>query len=168
MSCWAFSAHSSFFAEARCKNENERPQTIQRQHVSKMGSPTTSPARPDARVQHVNFQFGKQSGMHLQFVAKARECLVMKRTRFLAFFLSQGGRHERFGLCIAAQRNVEPGWVMPAGYIEPRKIVFHRRRVSHQTCGMNWPQELPEHSQILPRKPSPRSRRSKKFLQPQQ
>ena len=28
MSCWAFSAHSSFFAEARRKDENKRPQTI--------------------------------------------------------------------------------------------------------------------------------------------
>ena len=119
-----------------------------------MASPTTSPARPDARVQHVNLQFGKESGMHLQFASTARERLAMKRTTFLAFFLSHGGGRETFGLCIVAQRNVEPGWVMPAGYIEPRKIVFHRRRVPHQTCGMNWPQELPEHSQILPRKPS--------------
>jgi hypothetical protein len=60
----------------------------------------------------------------------------MKRTTFLAFFLSHGGGRETFGLCIVAQRNLEPGWVMPAGYIEPRKIVFHRRRVPHQTCGM--------------------------------
>jgi hypothetical protein len=82
--------------------------------------------------------------------------LAMKRTTFLAFFLSHGGGRETFGLCIVAQRNVEPGWVMPAGYIEPRKIVFHRRRVPHQSCGMNWPQELPEHSQISPRK-SPRA-----------
>jgi len=49
---------------------------------------------------------------------------------------------------------------MFAGYIEPRKIVFYRRRVPHQTCGMNWRQELPEDSQILPRKPSPPSARS--------
>jgi hypothetical protein len=92
----------------------------------------------------------------------------MKRTTFLAFFLSHGGGHETFGLCVAAQRNVEAGWVMPAGYIERRKIVFLRRRVPHQSCGMNWPQELPEHSQILPRKPSPASASSKKFLHPQQ
>ena len=91
MSCWAFSAHSSFFAEARCKNENERPQTIQRQHISKMVSPTRSPARPDARVQHVNLQFGKESGMHLQFASTAQECLVMKRTTLPAFFPSHGG-----------------------------------------------------------------------------
>ena len=168
MSCWDFSGHSSFFAEARRKDENERPQTIQRQQISKMVSPTTSPARPDARVQHVDLQFGKGSGMHLQFASAARERLVMKRTTFLAFFLSHGGGRETFGLCIVAQRNVEPGWVMPAGYIEPRKIVFHRRRVPHQTCGMNWPQELPEHSQILPRKPSRASASSKNSLQPQQ
>jgi hypothetical protein len=93
---------------------------------------------------------------------------LVPRTTFLAFFLSHGGGRETFGLCIAAQRNVEPAWVMPAGYIEPRKIVFHRRRVPHQSCGMNWPQELPEDSQILPRKPSPPSAISKKFLQPQQ
>jgi hypothetical protein len=90
----------------------------------------------------------------------------MKRTTFLAFFLRYGGGRETFGLCIAAQRNVEPGWVMPAGYIEPRKIVFHRRGVLQQTCGMNSTQELPEHSQILPRKPSRPSASSKKFLQP--
>ena len=168
MSCWAFSGHSSFFAEARRKDENERPQTIQRQQISKMVSPTTSPARPDARVQHVGLQFGKGSGMHLQFASTARERLAMKRTTFLAFFLSHGGGRETFGLCIVAQRNVEPGWVMPAGYIEPRKIVFHRRRVPHQSCGMNWPQELPEHSQILPRKPSRPSASSKNSLQPQQ
>ena len=124
--------------------------------------------RPDARVQHVDLQFGKESGMHLQFASTARERLAMKRTTFLAFFLSHGGGRETFGLCIVAQRNVEPGWVMPAGYIEPRKIVFHRRRVPHQSCGMNWPQELPEHSQILPRKPSRPSASSKNFLQPQQ
>ena len=168
MSCWAFSAHSSFFAEARCKNENERPQATQRQQISKMASPTTSPARPDARVQHVALQFGKGSGEHLQFASTARERLAMKRTTLLKFFLSHGGGREAFGLCIAAQRNVEPGWVMPSGYIEPRKIVFHRRRGPHQTCGMNWPQELPEHSQILPRKSPPSSASSKKFLQPQQ
>jgi hypothetical protein len=135
VSCWAFSGHSCFFTEPRRKDENERPQTIQRQQISKMASPTTSPARsarsapggqpvprnwldrpacsstwfdsgaslwsnrlppkalrrPDARVQHVNLQFGKQSGMHLQFASAARECLVMKRTTFLAFFLSHGG-----------------------------------------------------------------------------
>ena len=99
--------------------------------------------------------------MHLQFASTARERLAMKRTTFLAFFLSHGGGSETFGLCIVAQRDVEPGWVMPAGYIEPRKIVFHRRRVPHQSCGMNWPQELPEHSQILPRKPSRASASSK-------
>jgi hypothetical protein len=154
VSCWDFSGHSSFFAEARRKDENERPQTIQRHQISKMVSPTRSPARPDARVQHVNFQFRKQSGMHLQFASAAREYLVMKRTTFLAFFLSHGGGREAFGLCIAAQRNVESGWVMPAGYIEPRKIVFHRRRVPHQTRDMNWPQELAEDSQIWPRKPA--------------
>jgi hypothetical protein len=91
----------------------------------------------------------------------------MKRTTFLAFFLSHGGGRETFGLCIVAQRNLEPGWVMPAGYIEPRKIVFHKRRVPHPSCGMNWPQELPEHSQILPRKPS-RPSASSNSLQPQQ
>jgi hypothetical protein len=212
VSCWVFPGHSCFFAEARRKDENERPQAIQRQQISKMASPTTSPTRsarrvpggqpvsrnwvdrpacsstwfgsgaslwsnrlppkavwrPDARVQHVNLQFGKQSGMHLRFASAARERLVMKRTTLLAFFLSHGGGRETFGLCIAAQRNVEPGWVMPAGYIEPRKIVFHRRRVPHQTCGMNWPQELPEDSQILPRKPSSPSAISKNSLQPQQ
>ena len=168
MSCWAFSGHSSFFTEDRRKDENERPQATQRQQISKMASPTTSPARPDARVQHVGLQFGKGSGEHLQFASTARERLAMKRTTFLAFFLSHGGGRETFGLCIVAQRNVEPGWVMPAGYIKPRKIVFHRRRVPHQTCGMNWPQELPEHSQILPRNPSRASASSKNSLQPQQ
>jgi hypothetical protein len=58
--------------------------------------------------------------------------------------------------------------VMPTGYIDPRKIVFHRRRVPHQTCGMNWTQELPEDSQIWPRKPSRPSASSKNSLQPQQ
>src|SRR6187549_2692458 len=106
--------------------------------------------------------------MHLQFASTARERLAMKRTTSLAFFLIHGGGRETFGLCIAAQRNVEPGWVMPAGYIEPRKIVFHRRRVAHQSCGMNWPQELPEDSQILPRKPSRASASSKNSPQPQQ
>ena len=92
----------------------------------------------------------------------------MKRTTFLAFFLSHGGGRETFGLCIVAQRKVEPASVMPAGYIEPRKIVFHRRRVPHQTCGMNWSQELPEDSQIWPRKPSRPSASLKNSLQPQQ
>jgi hypothetical protein len=96
--------------------------------------------RPDARVQHVNFQFGKQSGVHLQFASTARECLVMKQNNIFSIFLSHGGGRETFGACIVAQRNVEPGSVMPPGYIEPRKIVFHRRRVPHQACGMNWPQ----------------------------
>jgi hypothetical protein len=102
-----------------------------------MASPTTSPARPDARVQHVGLQLGKGSGEHLRFASAARERLVMKRTTLSAFFPSHGGGRETFGLCIVAQRNLERGWVMPAGYIEPRKIVFHRRRVPHQTCGVN-------------------------------
>jgi hypothetical protein len=94
VSCWAFSGHSSFFAEAIRKDENERPQTIQRQQISKMASPTTSPARPDARVQHVGLQFGKGSGEHLRFASAARECLVMKRTTLSAFFPSHGGGRE--------------------------------------------------------------------------
>jgi hypothetical protein len=36
VSCWAFSGHSSFFAKTRRKDENERPQTIQRQEISEM------------------------------------------------------------------------------------------------------------------------------------
>jgi hypothetical protein len=152
----------------RRKDENTKPPTIQRREISKMVSPTTPLARCDARVQHLDFQFDKESGMHLRFASAARECLVMKRTTFLAFFLNHGGGRKTFGLCIAAQRNLEPGWVMPAGYIEPRKIVFHRWRVPHQTCGMNWPQELPEDSQILPRKPSPPAASSKNSLQPRQ
>lgn len=32
--------------------------------------------------------------MHLQFASTARECLAMKRTTFLAFFLSHGGGRE--------------------------------------------------------------------------
>jgi hypothetical protein len=135
VSRWASSGHSSFFAEARRKDENERPQAIQRQQISKMASPTTSPARsarsapggqpvsrnwldrpacsstwfgsgaslwsnrlppkavwrPDACVQHVNFQFGKQSGMHLQFASTARECLVMKQNNIFSIFFSHGG-----------------------------------------------------------------------------
>lgn len=46
--------------------------------------------------------------------------------------------------------------VMPAGYIEPRKILFHTRLLPHETCGMNRLQESREHSQISPRK-SPRA-----------
>ena len=42
MCCWAFSGHFSFFADVRRKNENERPQTIQPQQISKTLSPTTS------------------------------------------------------------------------------------------------------------------------------
>jgi hypothetical protein len=91
-----------------------------------------------------------------------------EKNNIFSVFLSHGGGHETFGLCIVVQRNAEPGSVMPAGYIEPRKIVFHRRRMPHQTCGMNWPQELPEDSQIWPRKPSRRSASSKNSLQPQQ
>jgi hypothetical protein len=94
VSCWACSGDSSFFAEPRRKDENERPQTIQRQQISKMASPTTSPARPDARVQHVGLQFGKGSGEHLRFASAARECLVMKRTTLSAFFPSHGGGRE--------------------------------------------------------------------------
>jgi hypothetical protein len=91
-----------------------------------------------------------------------------EKNNIFSVFLSHGGGHETFGLCIVVQRNAEPGSVMPAGYIEPRKIVFHRRRMPHQTCGMNWPQELPEDSQIWPRKPSRPSASSKNSLQPQQ
>jgi hypothetical protein len=36
--------------------------------------------------------------MHLQFASAARERLVMKRTTFLAFFLSHGGGREMFRL----------------------------------------------------------------------
>src|SRR4029453_16800258 len=91
-----------------------------------------------------------------------------KNNIFSVLSQSRRGGRETFGLCIVAQRNVEPDWVMPAGYIEPRKIVFHRRRVPHQTCGMNWQQELPEDSQIWPRKPSRPSASCKSSLQPQQ
>jgi hypothetical protein len=90
-SCWASLGHSSFFAEARCKDENERPQTIERQQISKMVSPTRSPARPDARVQPVGLQFGNGSGEHLRFASAPRECLVMKRTTLPAFFPSHSG-----------------------------------------------------------------------------
>jgi hypothetical protein len=38
---------------------------MQCQHASKMVPSTTSPARSDARVQHVGVQFGKNSGKHL-------------------------------------------------------------------------------------------------------
>jgi hypothetical protein len=56
-----------------------------------MVSPTTSPARSDARIQYVGFQFGKGSGMHLRFASAARECLVMKRTTRAALFPSHSG-----------------------------------------------------------------------------
>jgi hypothetical protein len=48
----------------------------------------------------------------------------------------------------------KPGsWrVMPAGYIEPKNIVFHHRRLLHEVRGMNQLQESREHSQISPRK----------------
>ena len=55
-----------------------------------MVSLDTSPARSDARVQHVGLQFGKGSGMHLRFVCAARECLAMKRTTFPPVCLSHG------------------------------------------------------------------------------
>jgi hypothetical protein len=55
-----------------------------------MVSLATSPARSDARVQHVGLQFGKGSGMHLRFVCAARECLAMKRTTFPPVCLSHG------------------------------------------------------------------------------
>ena len=112
-----FRAHSSFFAEARRKDENKRSQTIavtgrdgspsrpstpERPPAhdglvapyQKMASPTTSPARPDARVQHVDLQFGKGSGMHLQFASTARECLVMKQNNIFSVF-SQSQRRAR-------------------------------------------------------------------------
>jgi hypothetical protein len=69
------------------RNENKTPQSIQCHEVSKMGSPATSPARSDARVQHVGLQFGNGSGKHLRFVSAARECLVMKRKTRPAFFV---------------------------------------------------------------------------------
>ena len=49
---------------------------------------------------------------------------------------------------------MKPGtWrVMPAGYIEPKKIVFHGRRLPHELRGMNQLKESHEHSQISPRK----------------
>jgi hypothetical protein len=42
--------------------------------------------------------------------------------------------------------------VMPASYIESKKIVFHGRRLPHELRGMNQLQESREHSQISPRK----------------
>jgi hypothetical protein len=45
-----------------------------------------------------------------------------------------------------------PGAFMPAGYQEPRKMVFHMQLPPHETCGMNRLQESREHSQISPRK----------------
>jgi len=69
------------------RNENKTPQSIQCHEVSKMGSPATSPARSDARVQHVGLQFGNGSGKHLRFVSAARECLVMKRKTRPPFFV---------------------------------------------------------------------------------
>jgi hypothetical protein len=41
---------------------------------------------------------------------------------------------------------------MPAGYQEPRKMVFHMQLVPHKTYGMNRLQESREYSQISPRK----------------
>ena len=71
----------------------------------KQSNASGSPARPDARVQHVGLQFGKGSGERLRFASAARECLVMKRTTLPAFFpshsgswsslMAQSGQHER-------------------------------------------------------------------------
>jgi hypothetical protein len=134
VSCWAFSAHSSFFAEARCKNENERPQTIQRQHISKMVSPITSPARPDARVQHVGLQFGKGSGERLRFASAARECLVMKRT-VPAFFPSHSGS---WSSLMAQSRQHERGfrtapathWIFVRLAIRLRSIIWASKKAT--------------------------------------
>jgi hypothetical protein len=35
-----------------------------------------------------------------------------------------------------------PGPIMPAGYIKPKKIVFHSRLLPHETCRMNRVQHL--------------------------
>ena len=56
-----------------------------------MVSPATSATRSDARVQHVDLQFGKDPAMHLQFASAARECLVMKRTTLPMFFPGHDG-----------------------------------------------------------------------------
>ena len=112
MSRWASSGHSSFFAEARRKDENERPQTIQRQQIAKMVSPTRSLARSDARVQHFGLQFRKGSGEHLRFASAARECLVMKRTTLPAFFPSHSGSWS--SLMGQSSQHERRSWTAPA------------------------------------------------------
>jgi hypothetical protein len=42
---------------------------------------------------------------------------------------------------------------MPAGYIESKKILFHKWVAAHQTCDMNQLQESHGHWQISARKP---------------
>jgi hypothetical protein len=67
------------------RNENKTPQSIQCHEVSKMGSPATSPARSDARVQHVGLQFGNGSGKHLRFVSAARRSGYEKKNTSSVF-----------------------------------------------------------------------------------
>jgi hypothetical protein len=123
VSCWAFSGHSSFFAEARRKDENERPQTIQRQQISKMVSPTTSSARSDARVQHVDLQFGTGSRMHFQFAFCSVRMFDQEKSNSAGYMLAR--------------------------HIKPKKIVFHSRLLLHETCRMNQMQQSREDSQIF-------------------
>jgi hypothetical protein len=56
--------------------------------------------------------------------------------------LAFGLRLRRAAFSILPQRNLEPGELMPAGYIKPKKIVFHSRLLPHETCRMNRVQHL--------------------------
>ena len=72
----------------------------------------------------------------------------------------------------AALRMLDQGKSNYAGYmlarhIKPKKIVFHRPLLPHETCGMNQPQESHEHSQISSRKPLGRPIRFKIALRVQ-
>ena len=49
---------------------------------------------------------------------------------------------KKLKLWIVVQRNIEPDSVMFANYIKPKKIVFHSRLLSHETCRMNRVQHL--------------------------
>jgi hypothetical protein len=102
-----------------------------------MVSPTASPARSDAGVQHVGIQFGKGSGEHLRFTEAGRERLVMERTTLPAFFASHGGKPCSSSMGRLRHRNRRTGFSYACWLSRGKKQSLSQRDVAIRNFRMN-------------------------------
>jgi phosphoglycolate phosphatase-like HAD superfamily hydrolase len=68
-----------------------------------------------------------------RMIGDGTHALVGRALRATGEVVDLENAHQRF-LSLTAHGHLAP--LMPADYIEPRKIVFHRRPLPHETCGI--------------------------------